>query len=121
MGLLSASAYAPGGGMPMNPRFTPQPPMAQAPMGGGLAAQFSQNPQFQQQLMALMGGQGPGMQQPQFTPPPVQVGMGPSAGADLWHDGIDGNARAAGLKKPGGGRGVNLGAGLLGGALFGGM
>lgn len=80
---------------------------------------FSQNPAFMAQLQAMQAGQSPGFQQPQFTPPISPMSMSPSGGADLWHDGIDGNARAAGLKKPARGGGFNLGAGLLGGGMFG--
>lgn len=80
---------------------------------------FQGNPSFQQLLAAIQSGQSPGFQQPQFTPPISPMSMSPSGGADLWHDGIDGNARAAGLKKPARGGGFNLGAGLLGGGMFG--
>lgn len=123
MGLLNGGAYAPGGGMPMRPQM-PQPQMQPPQMpqqGGGFLGAFSGNPQFQQQLMQLLNNQGPGFQPVPMTPPATPMQTGPATGADLWHDGIDGNARAAGLTKPGGRHGFNLGASLLGGGIFGGM
>lgn len=127
MGLLSAGAYAPGQGMPMRPQFMqPQPmqqPQMQAPQmpqgGGGFMGAFSGNPQFQQLLQQIQAGRGPGSQPVQFTPPQTQMNLGAPASADLWHDGIAGNARAAGLKKPGHGNNGLMGA--LFGQAFGGI
>ena len=79
-GLLPMLAQQQGGGTP--------PPAA--PMGGMNAA-FSGDPQFQQQLQALMQNQGPGMQAPQFTPPAFQMSANaaatrPQGGAVSPHD-----------------------------------
>lgn len=40
---------------------------------GGLQGAFSNNPQFQQQLQALLSRQSPGFSPPSYTPPPTRV------------------------------------------------
>lgn len=43
----------------------------------GFAGAFSGNPQFQQQLAQIMGGNGPGSQPVQYRPPASPVSLGP--------------------------------------------
>jgi hypothetical protein len=80
-GLLSAARRATGGGggMPQmpSPQTPPINPQQQPPQMGGMDMSgspfmqaFSQNPQFQQQLMAMMQGQSPGFRPPSFMPMP---------------------------------------------------
>lgn len=60
------------------PSQMPLPPPQGGPMGGGLAGAFSGNPQFQQQLQAMMQQQSPGFQGAQMNPPQVPVGTTPA-------------------------------------------
>lgn len=53
------------------------PPPQGGPMGGGLAGAFSNNPQFQQQLQAMMSQQSPGFQGAQMQQPQMPVGTTP--------------------------------------------
>lgn len=98
-----------------------QQPQANIPqMGGfggfgGMMGAFGNSPQFQQQLGQIMQGQGPGMQPPQFTSPQLPVGTGPNGGANMWNDGIPGNARAAGIPRPG--MGGFMGGGMMNGPM----
>lgn len=71
MGMINAAQMMQPQGMSMGPAQRP-PMQGGAPpnMRGGLSGAFSGNPQFQQQLQQMMQMQGPGMQAPQFTPPP---------------------------------------------------
>lgn len=73
---------------PMPPVMTPGggfggglPPAMSGAAGGQnpLLSAFSGAPQFQQQLQAIMGGQGPGRQAPQFTPPQTPMSPAPAA------------------------------------------
>lgn len=72
MGLLRASSQSPGF-MPQQEQWTSPPGstiyVPQQPRGS-LPGAFSASPDFQNQLQSIMQMQGPGMQQPQFTPPP---------------------------------------------------
>jgi hypothetical protein len=45
----------------------------EAPSFGGMQGAFANSPQFQQQLGAMMNGQGPGRAPPTFTPPPMPM------------------------------------------------
>lgn len=66
------------------PQMGMQQPMGQMPpqMGMPLGA-FSGNPQFQQQLQALMQQQGPGHMPVQFTPPPPSVPLPTQGGTSF--------------------------------------
>lgn len=79
MGFLNLAMKGGIPGKPMNPNFMP-PQMPQ--MGGGLMGAFSGNPGFQDQLGAIMGGQGPGRMAPQFTPPQMPMNTMPPMGGD---------------------------------------
>lgn len=80
-------AMKPNSGMhqsdPMRPGMGPQMPM-QPPMPmpqyGGMMGAFSQNPQFQQQLQALMQQQGPGNMPIPRIPVPEPMPIGPQGG-----------------------------------------
>lgn len=58
---------------PVRPSMTGAAAAPAAPSRGGLLGAFSGAPAFQNQLGAIMQGQGPGMQAPQFTPPRVPL------------------------------------------------
>lgn len=83
MGLINAmrGGYFAPGGRPAGPAAAPQ-----MPQGGGLMGAFSGSPDFQNQLGAIMAGQGPGRQPPQFTPPQMPMGMGaaPNQGGQMF-------------------------------------
>lgn len=110
MGLLSGLGALPqaGGGNAMAnllPLLLGQggqtPPIAppQQPQGG-MPGAFSGNPQFMQQLQAIMQGQGPGMSAPQFTPPAFQMStapLNPQEGPRSWRDRLRGGMLGGGL------------------------
>lgn len=75
MGFLNLAMKGGSPGKPMNPNM-PQMPQ----MGGGMPGAFSGNPGFQDQLAAIMAGQGPGRMAPQFTPPQMPMNNAPAGG-----------------------------------------
>ena len=85
MGFLNLAMKGGIPGKPMNPNMPPQMPQGMGPMSntemGGLMGAFSGNPGFQDQLGAIMGGQGPGRMAPQFTPPQMPMNTMPPMGA----------------------------------------
>lgn len=79
MGLLSGPQVNPVRPWMQGAQAPMQPQMSQ-----GLTGAFSQIPQFQQQLQALLQQQGPGSMPVQYTPPPAPIPLtmpgGPSFG-----------------------------------------
>lgn len=84
MGLLNASMFS-------TPQQMPQQ------QGNGMMNAFSGNPQFQQQLQAMLSQQSPGFQGPQMTMPQTPVSTAPVGNTNPGMGGYRGMRSSLGL------------------------